>query len=189
MNKTIRQQTRKKIRGISLIIVSLLMSYCSNPVGIAVKETKPEITSTPVTRGIVNEQFIFDVNATGNPAPTYTLTISPSGMIIDNITGNISWIPSTSSDFTVPVTVKVTNKLGTSSQTFVIRIGGLQIEGWETSIFSMVNIEQAKIDSLLTLRQNGSYPKIHSIIVIKNGKLILEEYFRGIPYHWPFYYG
>lgn len=176
MDKIKRQQTQKKIKTLSLIIVTLIMSYCSNPVEVDVKKAKPEITSTPVTSGIVNEQYIYDVTATGNPTPTYALSTSPSSMIIDNITGNISWMPSTSSNFKVTVTVRATNKFGSSSQTFDIRIGGLQIEDWETSTFPIVNMEQAKIDRLLIDCQNGFYAKIHSIIVIKNGKLVLEEY-------------
>jgi len=170
-------------------MVIFLISHCSDPVEVPVNDTNPEIISTPVTHGIVNEQYFYDVNTAGFPAPDYSLKTSPSGMTIDPSTGIISWTPSAGNDFKVEVTVTATNKLGAGSQTFYIRIGGLQIEGWETSTFPQVNMEQAEIDNFLMLRQNGSYPKIHSIIVIKNGKLVLEEYFRGIPYHWPNYYG
>jgi len=186
-------RTQTKTQTILLIIVLLLMSYCSNPIEVPVevpiRETKPEIISKPVTYGSVNQQYSYDVNTTGNSSAAYTLTTSPPGMTIDPSTGMILWIPSANNDFKVGVTVKATNEFGSSSQTFYIRVGGLQIEGWETSIFPIVNMEQAKIDSFLTLRENGSYPKIHSVIVIKDGKLVLEEYFRGIPYHWPFHYG
>ncbi len=105
-----RQQTGKKIKTISLIMVTLLMSYCSDQIEFPVYETKPEITSTHVTSGIVNEQYIYDVNASGNPAPTYTLTTSPPGMTINNSTGIISWIPSADNDFKVGVTVTAANE-------------------------------------------------------------------------------
>lgn len=180
---------QKNSSTILLFIFLTIMSYCSNPVEIAEKETKPVIISNAVTSGMVNEPYIYSVEAAGYPAPSFTLINSPSGMEIENTTGKISWIPSSNSDFTVPVTVKATNKLGSSILTFVIRIAGLQIEGWETSLFSMENMEQSNIDQFLSRRQNGYYPKIHSIIIIKNGKLVLEEYFKGIPYHWPYTYG
>ncbi|MBV7327420.1 hypothetical protein KFU94_04000 [Chloroflexi bacterium TSY] len=37
--------------------------------------------------------YSYDVEATGNPAPTYSLTSPPVGMIIDTNSGLISWTP------------------------------------------------------------------------------------------------
>ncbi len=45
--------------------------------------TAPAITSTPVTTGTVGEVYSYDVNASGYPYPTYSLTTPPAGMTID----------------------------------------------------------------------------------------------------------
>ncbi|HJX51020.1 MAG TPA: putative Ig domain-containing protein [Candidatus Nanoarchaeia archaeon] len=72
----------------------------------------PEITSTAPTASInEGDEFIYDVDATDADTEdtlTYSLTQNPIGMIINPITGLISWIPSDSdSDKTHQVTVKV----------------------------------------------------------------------------------
>ncbi|MHC4397299.1 MAG: putative Ig domain-containing protein, partial [Planctomycetota bacterium] len=53
----------------------------------------PAITSTTVTAATVNQAYSYDVDATGIPAPTYALTVSPAGMTINATTGVISWTP------------------------------------------------------------------------------------------------
>ena len=153
---------------------------------IEVQDLKPSITSTPIYEASVGNMYLYGINAIGNPVPTFTLLTSPAGMILDTTTGIISWTPTDLSDFKVEVTIQAQNRAGSALQTFNIRVGGLQIEGWETSTFSAENMDQSKIDELLTRKQIGSYAKIHSILVIKNGKLVLEEYFSGITRDWPF---
>ena len=43
--------------------------------------------------GTVGQLYSYDVNASGNPTPTYSLTISPSGMTINPTSGLIEWTP------------------------------------------------------------------------------------------------
>lgn len=50
----------------------------------------PTITSEPVTKARVGAPYGYDVQADGFPPPTYTLTIAPPGMVIDEITGEIT---------------------------------------------------------------------------------------------------
>lgn len=152
---------------------------------IEVQDLEPSITSTPIYEASVGNIYFYNVGATGNPNPTFTLLTSPAGMILDTTTNIISWTPTNFSDFKVEVTIQAQNRAGSDLQTFYIRVGGLQIEGWETSTFSAENMNQSKIDDLLSLKQAGSYAKIHSILVIKNGKLVLEEYFYGKTREWP----
>jgi hypothetical protein len=64
----------------------------------------PVITSTPVTGGQVGEPYAYDVEATGNPAPTFALTVAPTGMTINSTTGLIQWTPADAGDFDVTVT-------------------------------------------------------------------------------------
>lgn len=63
----------------------------------------PTITSTPVTSAIVNQPYSYDVEATGAPVPTYSLTQKPTGMVIDPTTGEIEWLPALTGSFSVTV--------------------------------------------------------------------------------------
>ena len=65
--------------------------------------TPPVITSIPVTIATIGELYSYDVNASGYPSPTYTLTTYPSGMTIDPNTGLIEWTPDALGDFDVDV--------------------------------------------------------------------------------------
>jgi PKD repeat protein len=69
--------------------------------------TAPAITSTPNTAGTTGSAYSYQVTATGSPAPTFSLSVAPSGMTIDASTGLISWTPTTAG--TYDVTVVATN--------------------------------------------------------------------------------
>jgi lysophospholipase L1-like esterase len=86
--------------------------YCSED------SIAPTIISTPVTSAMVAQPYVYDVNASGIPAPHYELTLSPAGMEIDSLTGVIDWMPAAagSSD----VTVVAFNVMGADSQEFTI---------------------------------------------------------------------
>ena len=71
---------------------------------VSVTGTAPAIVSSPVTAGMVNEGYTYDVNATGTPDPTYALSTAPAGMTIDAGSGLISWTPTEAGTFTVTVT-------------------------------------------------------------------------------------
>ncbi|MCO5205967.1 MAG: putative Ig domain-containing protein [Anaerolineae bacterium] len=80
----------------------------------------PAITSTPVITGVIGRSYTYDVNATGNPTPTYSLTTKPAGMTIDTVTGLISWLPTTTGDHAV--TVQATNSVGSDMQSYTIAV-------------------------------------------------------------------
>ncbi|MBA3685406.1 MAG: PQQ-dependent sugar dehydrogenase [Planctomycetes bacterium] len=67
----------------------------------------PAITTTADTTATVNVEYIHDVNANGNPAPTFSLTTFPTGMTIHPASGQINWTPGATG--TVTVTVRATN--------------------------------------------------------------------------------
>ena len=52
-------------------------------------------------------------------------------------------------------------------------------DGIETASLNDVNIDTTKINLLITKILNNDYRKIHSLLIIKNGKLVCEEYFNG----------
>jgi len=63
----------------------------------------PAFVSTPVTKGIAGTSYTYDANATGRPAPTFSLVTALAGMSIDAATGVISWTPSAPGSFAVTV--------------------------------------------------------------------------------------
>jgi hypothetical protein len=63
----------------------------------------PEITSTALTNGYVGELYEYDVEASGNPEPTFSLETAPAGMIIDPTSGLIEWTPSATGVYDVNV--------------------------------------------------------------------------------------
>jgi uncharacterized repeat protein (TIGR01451 family) len=82
--------------------------------------TPPDITSTPVTEAYLGHSYSYDVEASGFPAPTYTLVVSPTGMTINESMGLISWAPTALGDF--DVTVQAVNSAGTDDQSFSIQV-------------------------------------------------------------------
>ncbi len=87
--------------------------------------TIPLITSTPITNAIVGQAYTYDVDATGSPVPTYTLTTAPAGMSINETTGVITWTPSATGDF--DVVVAAVNVIGTDAQTYTISVASVPV--------------------------------------------------------------
>lgn len=88
--------------------------YCS------IQEAPPIIVSTPLTNAVVAHPYSYDVQANGNPAPSFSLTTAPVGMTISPTTGLVEWLPASAGSF--PVTVQATNSGGTDSQSFTINV-------------------------------------------------------------------
>jgi len=81
----------------------------------------PQITSTAVTSGNIGVAYSYDVNASGSPAPTYSLTTAPAGMTINTTSGVISWTPTAAGP--ANVTVQAANgTLPNATQSFTINV-------------------------------------------------------------------
>ena len=81
----------------------------------------PIITSTPLTDVTVGQLYTYNVNATGCPEPSYTLTECPNDMTIDPNTGLIEWTPTTVGGF--DITVEASNgKVPDANQGFTITV-------------------------------------------------------------------
>jgi hypothetical protein len=86
----------------------------------------PTITSLPATSATVGQLYTYDVNATGIPAPSYSLSVFPSGMTINGVTGVINWTPSASGDY--DVTVVAANGINPdAAQSYVITVADAPI--------------------------------------------------------------
>jgi CubicO group peptidase (beta-lactamase class C family) len=52
-------------------------------------------------------------------------------------------------------------------------------DGWEVADASAEGVDTSKISALLPRILAGGFPNLHSVLVVKDGKLILDEYFYG----------
>jgi len=77
-----------------------------------------QVISQPVTTASKNAAYVYVVEATGVPAPVFSLTVAPAGMTIHPDTGRLEWTPTVTGSY--GVTVKVANLVGSSTQTFTV---------------------------------------------------------------------
>jgi len=57
-------------------------------------------------------------------------------------------------------------------------------DGLEVGSLEEVNIDSALIEKSVNDINRGKYREVHSILIYKDGKLVLEEYFDGYKYKW-----
>jgi len=90
------------------------------------------ITSAPITEANVGQLYSYDVEANGDPAPTFSLLTAPTGMTIDENTGLIEWMPGSSGDF--DVSVQASNTIpSVDIQDFVIHVFDNNLTGGPVS--------------------------------------------------------
>jgi len=112
----------------SIILFVILMAGCvpTGPVGPVPTNQTPIITSTPITTATVGAAYIYNVTATdpdGNTL-TFSLTIRPTGMTINSLSGLISWTPTTAGDYDVMVEVSDNGSpVKSITQSFTIHVG------------------------------------------------------------------
>jgi hypothetical protein len=125
------------------------------------------ITSTPVTVATVGELYSYDVEATGYPAPVYSLTSYPSGMTIDPNSGLIEWTPAAAGDF--DVNVKAANdQPPDANQAFTITVS--EVPAYYDDL--------AEADIPVQGSISGSYTDTQSS---NNGYLAITEVRQGNP--------
>ena len=60
-----------------------------------------------------------------------------------------------------------------------------QLDGWETGSIYNTSIKVDSLFSLINRIKDGTFGKVHSILLIKDGKLAFEQYFGG--YEWSYF--
>jgi hypothetical protein len=86
--------------------------------------TVPEFTSSPNLNGSIDSFYTYDANATAFPNPTFDLSVAPTGMTIDALTGLISWQPEFGQIGDQSVTITASNRAGSGDQSFVVHVLG-----------------------------------------------------------------
>ncbi|MCJ7536405.1 MAG: putative Ig domain-containing protein, partial [Anaerolineales bacterium] len=84
---------------------------------------EPAIFSSPAVQAGLWQPYSYDVDASGEPAPVFSLLSSPLGMSIDSVSGLISWTPGVTG--TIPVSVRAVNSAGVAIQSFDIEASGV----------------------------------------------------------------
>jgi hypothetical protein len=85
--------------------------------------TPPTITSAaPTVKATADAAFTFQVTASGNPFPSFSLISAPDGMSIGSDSGVILWTPTIAQEGTQSVSVAATNSQGHAAQTFSITV-------------------------------------------------------------------
>jgi PKD repeat protein len=85
-----------------------------------VEPAAPEFVSLPPTVATVGQMYVYEVEVTGKPAPTFALTEAPDDMIIDATTGHISWVPTAPGS--APVSIQAISASGSATQAFTIEV-------------------------------------------------------------------
>jgi hypothetical protein len=80
----------------------------------------PEITTSPVLSVNLEDTYTYDVDAMGDPEPSFDLLEYPAGMTINSTTGLIEWTPAATGDY--DVTVEASNDVGTDDQAFTLSV-------------------------------------------------------------------
>lgn len=53
-------------------------------------------------------------------------------------------------------------------------------DGWQVSSLDKQNVNEEIINDMMRAILAGQYPNVRSIVLVKNGSIILEEYFYGL---------
>ncbi|MEW6413302.1 MAG: putative Ig domain-containing protein [Candidatus Zixiibacteriota bacterium] len=135
-------------------------------------ECEPAVfTSTPITEGEVGTEYVYDVNATGNPAPEFSLTVFPEGMAIDPMTGVITFTPTAAGDYAV--TVVASNACSAPTQEFVIHVPEPPV----APVITSTPIPNGVVNSVYTYDVNatGNPVPTYALTVFPDGMVIVAE--------------
>lgn len=53
-------------------------------------------------------------------------------------------------------------------------------DGWETASLAEVGLSESRLKRLIDLIREGVYARVHGLLIVKDGKLVFEEYFNGL---------
>jgi CubicO group peptidase (beta-lactamase class C family) len=57
-------------------------------------------------------------------------------------------------------------------------------DGWQTTSLEKAGIDESKVREAISRISDDTYKNIHSVLIVRDGKLVFEEYFDG--YTWDY---
>lgn len=57
-------------------------------------------------------------------------------------------------------------------------------DGWQTSSLRSVGMSTSRLETLVDRIRDNDYTEVHSVVIIKNDKLVFEEYFPGHDFYY-----
>lgn len=117
--------------------------------------SKPIITTTPITTGLTNINYVYDVNAFDADGDnlTYSLRTSPIGMSIDK-NGLIRWVPGATGAFPVEIQVSDGNG-GITTQRFDLAVTPPPVDTEAPQVNFSLNSSVLKMGETLNLKIQG----------------------------------
>ncbi|MCP5101257.1 MAG: hypothetical protein GY943_37405, partial [Chloroflexi bacterium] len=82
----------------------------------------PLITSTPITATTPGVAYAYEVTAVGTQPITYTLVKGAGDMVLNDITGQLTWTPTIDDVGTYNIKIKAMNAYGQQIQTFALTV-------------------------------------------------------------------
>ena len=73
----------------------------------------------------------------------------------------------------------ITTELGKPQREYTYQAPIRIDDGWQVSSLAGEGVDEEIINDMMEAILAGKYPNTHSVLLVKNGKLILEEYFNG----------
>jgi CubicO group peptidase (beta-lactamase class C family) len=92
--------------------------------------------------------------------------------------------------FTISVTlimisgISLAQKTDDRQEVIEYNIPVIESDGWATASITEAEIDAEKIGLLLENIADSTYRNIHSILIVKDGKLVMDEYFRGYKFEY-----
>ena len=111
-------KNKKLLLTLSTFLIAFLFTGCF------LSNSSPIIESDPITTAKEGAAYTYDVEATdpNGDTLTYSLTVNPTGMIINSTTGVINWTPTESQIGENEVVVEVSDVSRSTIQEFTITV-------------------------------------------------------------------
>ena len=147
-------------------------------------DAAPAITSTPGTKADPGFTYTYQVTATGNPDPFFSIIAGPSGLTVNKQTGLVTWTPPpSSSGHSYSVDIRVRNSLGAVDQTYTLS----SVDTTPPSVPTGVTVSSVDQTSI-SLKWNASTDNVgvtsydlYLVTVVGRGYRVYTRIASGIP--------
>lgn len=117
------------------------------------------------------------INKEGEKVNTFFLTAQTKGIwIFMSLTDNTGRIAEEVKDIAYSLKIKPEEK---GLIAYHYTVPEQTDDGWHTAHIADVNLDEKPLADLIGKIRTGTYANVHSVLIIKNGKLVFEEYFPG----------